>query len=274
MLQPPDAFQQDDLRIVAERGAPGMAPQSNMGRAAAAPSLQINRAARLETVALDGGARVFVIDDFVRDPEALVALARAMAGQFKAVPGHPYPGPQLSVPDGVSGELRNFFEQQMRARLGARAFLGMYARFSRVIQDVMTLDARQRVCHRDDAGLPAGEMVAAFVHYLFRDAALGGTVFFRSSMSLADTAQFWRDANTLDPAVFGDKYDIPQGYMTESNRFFEVIGRVPAKWNRAIFYDGGIFHSGDVGRAPLAAYREDSGRLTINAFFRCLRHVA
>jgi hypothetical protein len=116
-------------------------------------------------------------------------------------------------------------------------------------------------------------MVAAFVHYLFRDAALGGTVFFRSVMSPADTMQFWRDANVLDPAAFGDKYDIPPGYMTESNRFFEVIGRVPARWNRAIFYDGGLFHSGDVGRAPLAAYRERPGRLTINAFFRGLRQV-
>jgi hypothetical protein len=142
------------------------------------------------------------------------------------------------------------------------------------MQEATTLDARQRVCHRDDAGLPPGEMVAACVHYLFRDEALGGTLFFRSRMSPEDTARFWDDANTLDPAVFGDKYDIPPGYMTGSNRFFELIGRVPARWNRAVFYDGGVFHSGDIGRAPLAAYREDPGRLTINAFFRCLRHGA
>lgn len=237
----------------------------------AAPALQVNRAARLETVTLDGGARVFVIDDFVQDPEALVELARAMAERFEVVARHPYPGPQLSLPADASRELGNFFEQQMRARLGAQAFMGMYARFGRVMQEAATLDARQRVCHRDDAGLPAGEMVAAMVHYLFHDEALGGTVFFRSLMSRADTIEFCRDANTLDPAVFGEKYDIPQGYMTDSNRFFEVIGRVPAKWNRAIFYDGGLFHSGDIGRAPQAAYREDLGRLTINAFFKCVR---
>ncbi|MGM9480707.1 DUF6445 family protein [Roseateles sp. NT4] len=238
------------------------------------PALQINRAARLETVVLEGGAKVFVIDDFAQDPDALVELAREMAGRFQAVPGHPYPGPQLGLPDDASSELRNFFEQQMRARLGVRTLLGMFARFGRVTQEAMTLDARQRVCHRDDAGVPAGEMVAACVHYLFRDETLGGTVFFRSSMSRDNTAMFWRDANTLAPAVFGEKYEIPQGYMTQSNRLFEVIGRVPAKWNRAVFYDGGIFHSGDIGRAPPAAYREDPGRLTVNAFFRGLRHVA
>lgn len=263
-----------DLRIGADGGAqpPGLEP--DRGGVVAATALQINRAARLETVTLDGGAKVFVIDDFVRDPEALVELARTRASQFQEVTGHPYPGPQLGLPEGVTGELANFFEQQMRARLGARAFLGMFARFGRVTQEATMLNARQRVCHRDDAGFPAGEMVAAFVHYLFRDEALGGTVFFRSSMSDADTAQFWRDANMLDPAVFGDKYDIPQGYMTESNRFFEVVGRVPARWNRAIFYDGGIFHSGDIGRAPPDAYREGMGRLTINAFFKALRHLA
>jgi hypothetical protein len=260
MLQLLSRLEHEETNTVEGGGAPRQA-------------LQINRAARLQTVVLEGGAKVFVIDDFARDPEALVELARSMSGRFHAVEGHPYPGPQLRLPEGDAGELSNFFQQQMRARLGARAYLGMQARFGRVMQDAAMLDARQRVCHRDDAGLPPGEMVAAFVHYLFRDAALGGTVFFRSVMSPADTMQFWRDANVLDPAAFGDKYDIPPGYMTESNRFFEVIGRVPARWNRAIFYDGGLFHSGDVGRAPLAAYRERPGRLTINAFFRGLRQV-
>ncbi len=247
------------------------APKLEVGGATAVPALHINRVARLETQTLDGGAKVFVVDDFVQDPEALAALALERAGQFQAIPGHPYPGPQLGLPEGVTAELGHFFEQQMRARLGLKTFLGMFARFGRVMQEGATLDARQRICHRDDSGLPPGEMMAAFVHYLFRDETLGGTVFFRSLMSPADTAQFNRDASTLDPSVFGDKYDLPPGYMTESNRYFEVIGRVPAKWNRAVFYDGGIFHSGDVGRAPLAAYREGQGRLTVNAFFKGLR---
>jgi tryptophan halogenase len=114
--------------------------------------------------------------------------------------------------------------------------------------------------------------MSACVHYLFKDEQLGGTVFFRSLMSEADTAQFRRDANTLDASAFGDKYGIPPGYMTESNRYFEVIGRVPAKWNRAIFYDGGIFHSGDIRWvAGKAGYLAGPGRLTINGFFKSRR---
>lgn len=242
--------------------------------AATAPALQINRNARLQTLTLKGGAKVFVIDDFAQEPEALVDLAQASMAQFQPVAGHPYPGPQLRLPHDASRELGHFFEQQMRARLGARAFQGLFARFGRVLQDPDTLDARQRICHRDDAGLPPGEMVAACVHYLFRNEDLGGTVFFRPAMSAADTARFWRDANLLPPAEFGATYDIPPGYMTESNRYFEVIGRVPARWNRAVFYDGGLFHSGDIGRARQAAYQEGPGRLTINAFAKGIRHAA
>lgn len=236
------------------------------------PALRINPAARRDTVQLANGARVYVVDDFVQDPEALVALAQASADQFQALAGQPYPGPQLGLPDGMAAELDGFFREQLREPLRLGAPLGMFGRFSRVVQEPATLDARQRVCHRDDSGLDASEMMSACVHYLFKDEQLGGTVFFRSLMSEADTARFRHDASTLDASAFGDKYGIAPGYMTESNRYFEVIGRVPAKWNRAIFYDGGIFHSGDIRwAAGKAAYQAGLGRLTVNAFFKSRR---
>ncbi len=57
--------------------------------------------------------------------------------------------------------------------------------------------------------------------------------------------------------------------MTQSNRYFEVIGRIQAKWNRAAFYDGSIFHSGDI-QSSSAGYQAGTGRLTANAFFKSL----
>jgi tryptophan halogenase len=233
------------------------------------PTLRINPAARLQTVELAGGAKVHVVDDFVQDPEALAALVQSAGDQFAVIPGHPYPGPQLDLPDGISAELDAFFRQHLQQPLKLGESLGMFGRFSRVVQDPSTLDARQRICHRDDSSLQPGEMISASVHYLFKDERLGGTVFFRSLMSDADTRQFRHDASTLDGSAFTDKYGVAPGYMTESNRYFEVIGRVPAKWNRAIFYDGGIFHSGDIDwAAARAGYQAAPGRLTINAFFK------
>ncbi|WP_082568046.1 DUF6445 family protein [Pelomonas sp. Root1217] len=243
--------------------------EAAMAKPAAGPELCINPNARLETVQLSNGAAVYVIDDFAQDPDALVAFAQAQAGQFQAPAGHPYPGPQLALPDGVAGPLGAFFDQHLRPRLGAGPGVGMFGRFSRVVQDAATLDPRQRICHRDDSAIEPGEVISASVLYLFKDEQLGGTVFFRSLMSDVETRQFMRDSNMLNGSAFSDKYGIAPGYMTESNRYFEVIGRVPAKWNRAIFYSGSIFHTGDINwPAAKAGYQTGMGRLTINAFFK------
>ncbi len=230
--------------------------------------LRLNARARIETLELLGGARVHVVDDFAENPDELVQFATQAAAQFQMPPGHPYPGLQLDLPADMAATLDVHFQQHLRGLLHAGEPLGLYGRFSRVTQDAALLDARQRICHRDDSGLPPGERISAAVHYLFTDEQLGGTVFFRSTMSEADTAQFLRDAGTLDASAFGDKYGVPPGYMTQSNRYFEVIGRVPARWNRAVFYDGGIFHSGDIRGGSAAAYQAGLGRLTLNAFFR------
>lgn len=246
---------------------PAPRPEAPMAK----PALRINPNAKLQVVTLAEGSKVYVVDDFAEDPQALVALAESMATGFQVPAGHPYPGPQLPLPESMATELQAYFERQFRERLGAGAPLGMIGRFARVTQDAGTLDARQRICHRDDSGLSADEMVCASVHYLFQDESLGGTVFFRSLMSEADTQAFMRDASTMAPAAFGDKYGIPPGYMTEGNRYFEVIGRLPAKWNRAVFYDGGIFHSGDIRWTPGAGYGQGLGRLTVNAFFKSRR---
>jgi Tryptophan halogenase/Family of unknown function (DUF6445) len=242
-------------------------------RASSVPFL-LNPNPTIQTVQLANGKWVCVIDDFLQDPHAVANLAQASLQQFKVPPGHPYPGPQLDLPDEVCAQLEAYFQQHCRAPLQAGAALGTYGRLSRVTQDSATLDARQRICHRDDSHLEPTQQMCALVHYLFEDERLGGTVFFRSLMSDQDTHTFFRDATTLDSSAFGSKYGIAANYMTQSSRYFEVIGRVPAKWNRAVFYDGGIFHSGDIQWSPSAGYQTGLGRLTVNAFFKSSRVVA
>lgn len=232
-----------------------------------ATDLRINPKAKLETVALADGSKVIVVDDFAENPMELVQQAQNVLPQFSILPGHPYPGPQLALPTELVTTLNAFFQQHCRESLGAGTLQGMFGRYSRVTQDSAALDARQRICHRDDSSLTPGQMMSASVHYLFHEEHLGGTVFFRSLMSEQETQKFFRDAASMDGASFGAKYGIPSGYMNQSNRYFEVIGRIPAKWNRAVFYDGGIFHSGDIQWSPQAGYLSGMGRLTINAFF-------
>ncbi len=246
-------------------GAPK--PAEVRSAATAHPGFQLNPNPDIQTLRLKNGQEVFIIDDFVQDPQALVHLAQSVSNQFRIPAGHPYPGPQLDLPAEMAAQLDAYFHRHLRARLQAGPSQGMYGRFSRVTQDSSTLDARQRTCHRDDSGIEPGQMMCALVHYLFGDEQLGGTVLFRSLMSEQETQNLLSDAKTMDGSEFGRKYGIPAGYMTQNNRYFEVIGRVPAKWNRAVFYDGSIFHSGDIQASP-AAYQAGLGRLTVNAFFK------
>ncbi len=254
----PPADKTMPMGAVAQPSAPASAPSAAL----------FNPNPVVQTVLLSNGQQVYVIDDFAQNPEALVALAQSAAGRFQTPAGHPYPGPQLALPEVLSGQLDAHFQQHGRPPLQLGSSLGMYARFSRVTQSGPTLDARQRICHRDDSSNEPGQRISAAVHYLFRNEQLGGTVFFRSLMSDTDTQGFLRDANTMDGDAFGAKYGLPAGYMTQSNRYFEVIGRVPARWNRVVFYDGAIFHSGDIQGPSLADYQAAPGRLTINAFFK------
>ncbi|OYU44106.1 MAG: hypothetical protein CFE44_14725, partial [Burkholderiales bacterium PBB4] len=129
--------------------------------------------------------------------------------------------------------------------------------------------ARQRRCHRETAGVAPGTTVGAAVLYLCLDPGGGGTVFFSPVGSAEETEILVNDASELSPDVFGQKYHWEPHYMTQSNDYFKVIGRIPARWNRIIFYDGGIFHSSDITSPEKLDLPGELGRLTINGFFTC-----
>jgi len=80
------------------------------------------------------------------------------------------------------------------------------------------------------------------------------------------------DSEALSRAEFSARYGLQAGYMVDSNAYFERIGRVPAVWNRMIYYDGGLFHSGDINEPSLLSADPRAGRLTLNAFFVCTRN--
>ena len=253
----------------------GAAPGGPAAPAAVtAPALLLNPRPVLEVVQLPGGMPVIVVDGFARDPQALRALAQELAPRFQQPAGHPYPGPQAPLPGRLLEEVDGFFQHHVAARLGAGAALGMMARFARVLQDPATLDPRQRLCHRDDSDLAEDEAMFAMVHYLFDDERLGGTVFFRPRQDAEATRTLLHDSRTLDGPAFEARHGIAPGYMTQSNAHFERIGCIPARLNRAVFYDGSIFHTGDIDPGLGSAYRSGAGRLTVNAFFKTRRAPA
>jgi hypothetical protein len=137
------------------------------------------------------------------------------------------------------------------------------------------LEPRQWQCHRDRVTAEPGAILfAASVLYLFREPALGGTSFYVPRQSARETDQMLEDSQVLGAAEFSDRYGLHAGYMAGSNAYFERIAQVPAAWNRAIFYDGGLFHSADVDQPALLSSDPLRGRLTLNSFFTCRRKAA
>ena len=77
------------------------------------------------------------------------------------------------------------------------------------------------------------------------------------------------DAGRMSAAEFSARYGLEGGYMSGSNRYFERVAQVPAVWNRMIFYNGDLFHSGDIAAPARLSGDPRSGRLTLNGFFTC-----
>jgi hypothetical protein len=223
----------------------------------------------LRTVPLGPGRTCVVVDDALLDPQA--AIDAAAAQRFEAPP-YPYPGLVSEAPPSVTTRIADFFATQVRGHLGVRRTLDLTVRWSIVCTPEDRLDPRQWQCHRDRVTQEDGDILfAASVLYLFRDPALGGTSFYVPRQSAAETDRLQADSQTLDAAAFAARWGVRPGYMDGSNAYFERVARIPAQWNRMIFYDGGMFHSADVDAPDRLDADPRRGRLTLNSFFTCKR---
>jgi hypothetical protein len=232
-----------------------------------------NPAATLRSVPLVDGQFCHVIDDALAQPERLFEWACAQA--FEPAQGNAYPGVLLPAPRALTQALADYFALHVRRRMGGRRTLDASVRVSLVTLSPQQLQPWQWQCHRDrfDAG-PPELSIAASVLYLFRDPALGGTSFFVPRHPGPATDRLMKDSFKLDASEFAARYDLQPGYMTESNQYFERVVTVPAAWNRLIFYDGEVFHSGDIVHPSRMSSDPTRGRLTLNGFFTCRRVAA
>jgi hypothetical protein len=163
-----------------------------------------------------------------------------------------------------------YFAEHVRGRLGGRRTHSTTVRLSLVTLSPQQLRPVQWQCHRDRLGsTPQDLRLAAMVTYLFRDSELGGTSFYRSLQSDAETERMIVDAGRMSAAEFSAHYGLEPGYLNGSNRYFERLAHIPAAWNRMLFYNGDLFHSGDITAPARLSADPRTGRLTLNGFFTC-----
>lgn len=229
---------------------------------------------RIERVSVAGVHDAWVVDDVLLEPEALRAHAVAQRAAFVAAPFNAYPGLEWKMGAEISGPLSDFFMQHLRTRLGGRRTLSMYSRLSLATLQPHQLSPLQRLCHRDRFGVEPDQSVAACTLYLFDDAGLGGTGFYLPRRPIDQINADIRRWNTLPDQAFTQELGAAPAYLTASNAHFELATVVPAAFNRAVFYDGGHFHSSHITQPDRLSDDPAQGRLTLNGFFICRRAAA
>lgn len=225
-------------------------------------------------VAIPGQAPCVVVDNVLLNPQRVLDYAKARRADFAFDDNNFYPGPELALPQETAFLLDEFFMQHIRRALGARRTISVSARMSLATLAPAALHPLQRLCHRDAQAFPDGQGIAASVLYLFDDARMGGTSFYRPTRPLDEIAALLRSASAMDAPAFDTLSGSAPGYLTGSNAWFEQVASVPAAFNRGIFYDGEIFHAAQIEAPELLNADPGRGRLTMNGFFRHRRSLA
>lgn len=234
---------------------------------AGAPLPLLNPNPHVSIVPIFDGHQCVVIDDFMLEPEALVDFAARNHAAFAKAPGNYYPGPELPLGGDMAARIHDSFLLHARAPLKVRRVTSMLSRLSLVTQRPDQVLPGQRLPHRDTVGLPAGQEMAAMVLYLFKDERHGGTSFFKPRVPLPEITALLHELRRQDRTGEAVTADVPSTFAIGSTRHFEKMLTIPPRYNRAIFYNGGIFHSGDLHSPDLMANDPRTGRLTANAFF-------
>lgn len=233
-----------------------------------------NPRARLSLHPLFGPHCVVILDDALAEPERWVERASLHARAFTASPHNAYPGIELTMPDAIVERFKHLYESSIASHLAGERVLQCHARLALVTKRSSELGPPQWICHRDRLFVPPDQCVAACVTYLFHVPQLGGTSFFQPKVDAQTINQLVHDSGALPAADFAARYGIDPGYMRQSNAWFSHLSTIPPRFNRMIFYDGGIFHSSDIPNDTLLSADPSRGRLTLNAFFTCRRRSA
>lgn len=224
---------------------------------------------QVQVLPLHEGRQAVIVDGVLDDPES---WRRWAAGEREQLgpSRHAYPGLEHWLPEETTLLWLDFFRQHVQFRLGMRRVISGSMRFSLVTTPPDELKPMQWLCHRDQTGSGDGVSLVASVLYLFDDESLGGTSIYRPRQGHEATERLVGESRRLDAAAFQALHpEVRRGYMVDDNPWFERVASLAPRFNRAVFYDGGLFHSGDIRHPGRMVADPLRGRLTVNAFIRC-----
>ena len=215
------------------------------------------------------GRNCAIVDNVLQDPESLVDFAIQHASRFAWQPMPP--GPRFMLDNNALEDLQRLIRLKLSRHFPIhRTGIKLNACLSNVTLAPEKLSRLQRMCHIDRRSSPTRRTYAGLI-YLFKNPNLGGTAFYRwkkPEVIINAEKLFQHNPTTamkyLDEAseIFRD----PPQYMTASNDMAELLSVVPAKFNRLVFYNGEMPHSGHIVNPYLLSKDLTKGRLTFNFF--------
>jgi hypothetical protein len=228
----------------------------------------VNPRPSVSVVPIFDGHRCVIVDDFLAEPETMVEYAALERERFLDSADNYYPGPELPLTGRFVTSVQEAFLLHARAPLNARRVNGISCRLSLVTRRPEQLLQGQRLPHRDSYNLGPMEGVGAMVLYLFADERLGGTSFFKPKVPSGEIDALLLELKRMDRAGESPVLTAPPTFAIASDDHFEKVLTVAPRFNRAIFYNGELFHSGYITSPELMVDDPAVGRLTVNAFFK------
>ena len=233
-------------------------------------TIEINPDPDIQVRQISEGNHCVIVDDFLREPGAIVEFAEAHAEEFK-LQDIGYPGVLYDIDRAAMNAVQRFIRKHMSRHFSfLKGDIRTTTYLSMATKQPDDLAPLQRLCHTDPRDRMDRRNYAALV-YLFGDEALGGTGFYRwkeqKRIEEATALELAKPGSSLD--FLRENFDMyreaPQ-YMCGSNEIAELLLDVPARFNRFVFYSGDIPHSAHIPQPDLLSADFSKGRLTLNCF--------
>jgi len=233
-------------------------------------TIEINPDPDIQVRQITENGHCVIVDNFLRNPEAIVEFAYANAEKFE-LQEVGYPGVLYDVDRIAMSEVQRFIRSQMSRQFSfLKGDIRTTTYLSMATMQPGELAPLQRLCHSDPRERIDRRNYAGLV-YLFENEALGGTGFYRwkeqERIEQATALEIEKSGSSL--AFLQEHFEMyraaPQ-YMCGSNEVAELLCDVPARSNRFVFYSGDIPHSAHIPQPDLLSTDFSKGRLTLNCF--------
>lgn len=207
---------------------------------------------------------ILIIDDFSQSPDELVNIFinRNTHIKIEGEKNH-YPGIHAEINPQYTQELFNAIKPLIKQyfKLPVAYLESIRSDFSIVTTRPGQLNQDQCIPHYDSLG--KGHI--AVLHYLCHPPYLG-TGFYRhiptgfESMNRKRLDKYWSMVeDKIEKKVFKNDY------INQGNDYYELVEKVPLKFNRLIIYPSQILHSSLID-SQLICDELDKGRLTLRTF--------